>query len=290
MLSLRHYLIFKTTAETGSFTAAAKKLYITQSAVSHAIHEIEAYTKMTVFDRTARQIRLTYSGSMLLKEILPILSACESLEKRMRTPEFQPPLQIVSSITIAAFWLPGILKKFKERRPEAAVHVKVVPAAEAIETLLRGDADAAFVEGARPQGPFSCRSFASYRLLILCSPDYPASPRLSADQFCSEKLLLRETGSAIRDTLDSRLYLLGRTAQPIWTSVNSTALIQAAEAGLGITVLPDVLVKRELRENRLRVLRVEDLNLENELLAVTRKNSRPAPPALDELLTLFYPG
>ena len=59
MLSQRHYQIFKIVAETGSFTKAAKELYITQSAVSHTIRELEKDMELDLFDRSFKKIRLT---------------------------------------------------------------------------------------------------------------------------------------------------------------------------------------------------------------------------------------
>ena len=82
-----------------------------------------------------------------------------------------------------------------------------------------------------------------------------------------ERLLLRERGSAIRDTLDSFFLLNGITLQPLWTSVNSTALVQAAKAGLGITVLPDVLIQGEVCRGTLKLLPVTGFSLQNEIFA-----------------------
>lgn len=289
MLSLRHLTIFKTVSETGNFTRAAEKLYITQSAVSHAILELEACTDTILFDRLSRKVRLTAGGKLLLEEITPILASCEALEGRIKQLNNKAPIHIVSSITIASYWLPVILRRFKERMPEIPVYVTVVPAADAVNTLKSGDADLALLEGAEPQGPFCATRFGSYPLRVLCSPDYAGeragfSKPMTIKDFCSEPLLLREPGSAIRDTLDSALFLLGYTVWPLWTSVNSTALIEAAKAGLGVTVLPEILVRKELQAGALCPIPVEGLSLSNNLIAVWHKD-KYLSSALQEFLT-----
>lgn len=285
MLSLRHFMILKTVAETENFTKAAEKLYITQSAVSHTIRELEEYTGTVLFDRLSKQVQITAAGKLLLTEVSPILAACESLDKRIRQLESQAPVHIVSSITIAAFWLPRILTDLQQKMPGLPVYVNVVRAAEAIHTLACGNADIAFIEGANPQGPFLCTHFSDYTLKIVCSPTYPLSgTTLSIREFCAEKLLLREQGSAIRDTLESNLYLQGCTVHPTWVSVNSTALLEAAKAGLGITVLPEVLVNEELSKNTLISLEVDGLSLTNNLIAVRHKDKHMTP-ALKHLLS-----
>ena len=98
----------------------------------------------------------------------------------------------------------------------------------------------------------------------------------------------RKKGSAIRDVLDSALYLYGFTAHPLWTSVNSPALIEAAKAGLGITILPDILVKDALNEGSLISLETEGLSLINQLLLVTHKDKYLTEP-LAELIRIMVP-
>lgn len=286
-MEVRQYRIFKEVAETGSFTKAAANLYITQSAVSHAVRDLEERAGTVLFDRLSKSIRITESGRLLLEEVTPILAACNALDSRIGSLEKKAPVHLVSSITIAAFYLPGILRSFEASWPGLPVTVEVVPAAAAVEVLRCGKADFALIEGAVPQGPFVCEAFDSYKMHILCAPGYlPVDKMLSMEEFCGERLLLREKGSAIRDTLDSTLYLAGYTAYPSWTSVNSTALIKAAEAGLGLTVLPDLLVGNELREERLLMVQAEGLELKNELLVIRHREKHMTAP-LRSLLGLI---
>ena len=278
-MEVRQYRIFKEVAETGSFTKAAANLYITQSAVSHAVRDLKERAGTVLFDRLSKSIRITESGRLLLEEVTPILAACNALDSRIGSLEKKAPVHLVSSITIAAFYLPGILRSFEASWPGLPVTVEVVPAAAAVEVLRCGKADFALIEGAVPQGPFVCEAFDSYKMHILCAPGYlPVDKMLSMEEFCGERLLLREKGSAIRDTLDSTLYLAGYTAYPSWTSVNSTALIKAAEAGLGLTVLPDLLVGNELREERLLTVQAEGLELKNELLVIRHREKHMTAP------------
>ena len=279
MLSLRNLLIFQAVAQTGNFTKAAQQLFLTQSAVSHSIREMESYAGSVLFDRLPKGVQLTAGGRLFLEQIQPLLAACDALDKQIGHLEAQAPLKVVSSITIASFWLPRFLQEFAEKMPETPVQVQVVSAAQAVQTLQSGGADIAFVEGVRPQGPFLYRKFARYALQVVCSPDYPLpSRRLETSQLCTQKLLLREPGSAIRDVLDSQLRLLGYTAYPTWVSVNSTALAEAAKAGLGIAVLPQVLVERELDAHTLIALEVEGLHLENDMIAVWHREKYQTAP------------
>ena len=208
----------------------------------------------------------------------------------MDTMEADTPLHLVSSITIASFWLPRLLRRFSSACPQTPVEVEVVSAGEAMAIRREGGADLALVEGAVPLGAFRCVPFASYRLAVVCAPGYrPAGEALTLRELCADRLLLRQKGSAIRDTFDSAVLLSGLEPRPVWTSINSTALIEAAKAGLGITILPDLLVQSALEAGSLVELRVRDLSLHNDLNAVRRRDRYESAP-LAALLRLIGQG
>lgn len=278
-MTLRHYEIFKTVAETGNFTKAAKKLYISQSGVSHAIHELEVQTKTPLFVRLPKSVQLTESGKLLLKEVLPILSACESLDARLVRLEDSAPIHIVTCITIATFWLPQILNVFKKRCPTTPIEVNIISAANALNALDQGMADIALIEGALPSGPYIHHVFDSYTMSAVCSPVFPIpSVPITVEEFITYPLLLREKGSALRDTLDNALYLHGCTAHPAVTSVNSNALLAFAKAGLGIAWLPDLLTETACNEGSIISVSVDRLNLRNDLSVLYPKTKYLTEP------------
>lgn len=281
-MNIRHFEILRAIAETGSFTKAAQSLYLTQSAVSHAVKELEEKAGTALFYRMSKGVQLTKCGQLLLEEALPLLSSFESVRHHIANLECRAPIHIVSCITIASFWLPDMLQSFQKIWPDLPIHVDVMSAAQTVEYLKEGKVDLALIEGTCPEGPFVSTPFSSYRLQAVCSPSYPlSSDALSIEQFCSEKLLLREKGSAVRDSLDSALYLKGHTAYPVWTSVNSQSLIEAAKANLGIAVLPDILVSDPISHGILIPVSVQELNIRNDLWAVCRKNQYLTQPLYD---------
>lgn len=278
-MTLRHLKIFYEAARTGNFTRAAENLYLSQSAVSHAIGELEKEAGVQLFDRMSKVIQLTRAGELLLEEAAPILTASERLEKKLPGLEREAPVCIVSSITIAMYYLPEIIKAFEKRWPKTAVQVRVVSAAVAMEVLKSGEADIALTEGIEPEEPYCGIEFSACCLKAVCAPDYPAAGKcLSITQFCQEKLLLREKGSAIREILDSALYLQGHQAHPLWTSVNSPALLSAAQAGLGIAVLPDLLAEQGLSAGSISQVRIKNLKLTNRMTAIWHKEKYLSAP------------
>lgn len=284
---IRYLEILEAVAETGSFTGAAKKLYITQSAVSHAVAELEKQAGTALFERYPKGVALTFCGASLLEESRSILSACRNLDRRIPHLEENTPVNIVSSITIASFLLPDLLKQLKGAFPDLQISVRVASANTAIDILKRGKADIAFWEGVAPQGDFQTILLGSYQLCAACAPDFYLSEQaITPRQLCQYPLLLREQGSAIRDTLDNVLALASLKAAPVWESVNSLSLIKAAEAGLGITILPERLLSDSLLLKKLRLIRLEGMEMENQMLALFHKEkyiTKPFQILLDSL-------
>lgn len=286
-MTLRHLEILKAVYEAGNFTRAAENLFITQSAVSHGIRELEEQAGTVLFERMSKRVRITESGRMLLEEALPLLSSFNALTARMGHLEQLAPIRIASSITIAAFRLPEVMSRFERMWPEVPVEVRVQSAAGSLNILKAGETDLALVEGTPPAGPFAYTCFSSYQLTMVCSPDFKArhQPQTIRD-ICALPLLLREKGSAIRDTFDSALYLKGYTPRPRWTSVNSTVLLEAAKSGLGITVLPDMLVQDAICQRTLCKLTIDELDMINQMIAV-HDIKKPMTASFRELLNLI---
>ena len=320
---LRYLEILEAVAECGTFTGAAKKLYITQSAVSHAVAELEKQAGTVLFERLPKGAVLTQCGVSLLEEARSILTACRNLDRRMNCLEENAPGKIVSSITIASFLLPEILRELKMSHPQIRFSVGVASANAALGILQRGDADMAFWEGTAPKGNFHAIPLGAYSLCAACAPEFvlpvdslsgdpllpggtlseksllsgstlsgdPLLPvdTLSPELLCRCPLLLREQGSAIRDTLDNTLALLGLKAEPVWESVNSLALVKAAEAGLGITILPERLLADSLLLKKLRIIHLDKINMKNQMLALFHKDryiTKPFQILIDRLQAL----
>ncbi len=172
MINIRYLEILEAIEQTGTFTGAAKKLHITQSAVSHAIAELEQQAETALFDRLPRGVCLTRCGISLLEEARSILTACHNLDKRISRLEECTPINIVSSITIASFLLPPILSRLKNSFPSLKVNVRVESANSAMDILKSGEADICFWEGIEPQGAFRTILLGSYKLCVACAPTF----------------------------------------------------------------------------------------------------------------------
>lgn len=277
-MNLRQLSVFCAVCAEMSFTKAAKRLYMTQPAVSHVIAELEEETGCVLFDRISRRIDLTGAGRAFYEKAARIVELHEDLEKSVGTLDFISPVRIGSSITIANFLLPDMMHRFYEAFPAVPTRIEVDTAQHNTEKLLENKVDVALIEGGAPDSRLAAHPFSSFEIVAVCAPEYPAPASLTPHMLVKETLLLREKGSSVRDGLDGALLLHGLMAEPAWTSVDSQALICAAKSGLGVSVLPEILVQNELFAGTLRRVRVRGLHLKNINYAVYRRDKFLSPP------------
>ena len=266
-MNLRQMYIFKEVCEELSFTRTAKKLYMTQPAVSHVISDLEKEIGGKLFERIGRKIYLTGTGEILLHKVVRIIELHEDLENGFKDQEELVTIRIGSGITIANFWLHKWIKEWRQKYERTPLKIQVDSAANIEEKLLNNEIDIALMEGAIHNKQLISHEVSSYEMSVICSSnhDFAKSGRseITVEEFVAQPLLLREKGSAIRDTLDSALLLKHIYVDPMMTSVNSQALIQAVKCDFGISVLPDLLVTQQVKEGDIVKLAIKDMRLLN---------------------------
>lgn len=273
-MNIRLLRIFRSVCEQKSITKTAGLLYMTQPAVSLAIKELELETGLVLFDRLSRRLEITESGKLYLEKVNQLLDLCDELEQSPAELKKQTTLRIGCCITIACNWLPQIMQKFQLATPETLIQVSVGSAIQVMAMLTNNEIDLALYEGVPPGKPWHCVPFSQYRLTPVCSPEHPLAYKkdVPVDVLVSESLMLREPGSAIRDTFDSFLRLNHMIAHPIMTSINTQALVAAVSHGLGVSVLPDAAIADAIDKQQLAAFSVLGMELSNENSIVYHRN------------------
>lgn len=265
-MNLRTLQIFQTVCEEGTITKAAKKLFMTQPAISRAIHELEIELNLHLFERYGKRIHLNECGEVFLRYAQRVLVSYDDLKDSVTSIPFQAKIKIGSSITIANDILPNALATFKKKYPQTPVEVVVESASKVLARLQEHLIDIALVEGIVNHHDWIQEHFSSYELCIICSKHHQLASKdmITWSDIATQDWLLREKGSAARDTFDSACRLHQIVIKPIWTSVNSQALLQATRKNLGITILPKSIVDLYPYVMDLHVLCLENHILKND--------------------------
>lgn len=273
-MKIRHLRIFKMVCEEESITKAAKKLFMTQPAVSSTINELETYLGVYLFDRISGRIYLNETGKLFLTRVTKLLDIYDDLEQNVKGLEDTATIKIGSSITIANFILPKAIVEFEKDYKNTPIKVIVGNAGKIEQMLYNNEIDLGLIEGVIHNEELIKIPFSSYKLAIICSPKHKLAGDDPVDikKLIKERLLLREKGSAIRDVFDSALLLHNLRANPEWTSINSQALINAVKQNLGISVLPKILIEQEIESGEIFEIKINDFQLVNVNHIVFHKN------------------
>ena len=133
----RHLLAFAALARLGSFTQAAQELFLTQSAISHAIKALEEQAGCRLFERAGRRVSLTQAGEQLLRHVDKILAEMKSartgLEELSRWGHGR--LRLGASTTACQYILPTVLREFKQSFPKCVISIDPGDHARQVELL-----------------------------------------------------------------------------------------------------------------------------------------------------------
>lgn len=283
-MNYKQCLIFHEVAHRLNFTKAAEALYITQSAVSHAIKDLEEEAGTPLFERLHRSVKLTTAGRLFLKEVTPLIATFEKTERHLHRLQHVQPIDLAVCMTYAEVNLPTVIEAFRQRYPEVQLKIHILPAKECFRMLAEAQVDLAIIEGQLPQNDFMKQTLIPYPLVAIGTEAGPA--KLTLPQLLKERLLMREPGSAPRDSFDAFLTLVGLEATPIWESADTKSLITATSKKMGISILPEPLVKEALQAGIIKEIVVPELKVECPVTAVIREAERLEGP-LAELWGLF---
>ena len=264
-MNLRHLTIFKTVCEEGSITGAAKTLSMTQPAISHAINELEESVGSPLFDRVSRRIVINENGKFFLSKVIPLLELYQDLENCSGLLHRQAPLRVGSCVTLASYLLPRVVSRFSANNPDIQLKATISNSQEITNKLLKNELDIGLVEGVIADEQLEKIPFSSYPIAVICAPCHPLAKEsgqpVALDRIIEEPLLLREQGCTIRDSFDHALALSNLSAEPLWSSTNSEAILQAVKENIGIGVIPRIFADEWVKRGEIFEIEVKGLDI-----------------------------
>jgi len=273
-MTIRHLKVFIAVAETGSMTRAAELLHVAQPAVSYTVSEIEKYYNIKLFERINQRLLITEFGKEMLRCAREAVAAFDEFEKRARQSNERARIRIGASITIGKTLIPKILETVKASFPEISPFVSINSTARIAEQVASGEIDFALVEGEVHSDSLLSVELSGDRLVAVAGKAMNIPARLFVDEIASLPLLLRERGSASRELVDKLFSELGLSALPFIESSSNEALISAAKSGLGVAILPSVLLTAAREAGELYEIEIRDARLERKYYLIKHKSKK----------------
>jgi len=249
-MELRHLTVFVAVAEEASFTRAADRLHMVQSAVSASVRGLERELGAALFDRTTRRVELTDAGDALLPEARQVLAAVtaarEAVDQVSGGLRGTLRLGTMQGQAMRPISVPRLVAGFRAEHPGVEVHVSHTGGSVAMAEQVRtGRLDLAFVSlpDRRPSG-LTLTPISSERMQIACASDHPLAERAEVDlaTLADEPFIEFPEGWGTRMSTD-RAFAAAGVARTIVYEVNDVAsVIEFVSSGLAVALISPTLV------------------------------------------------
>lgn len=235
-------------AETNSFTRAAERCLVVQSALSHQIARLERELGARLFERTSRRVRLTPAGAAFLPAARQCLDAAEraAAEVAAAVGEVRGRLAVGLIPTVAAVDIPEALRDFRRRHPHVRISLRVGASEELVEKVEQGAIDVAFLglpTTARPRGVVA-HELARDRHVAVVALDHPLAGERSIDlrTLSAEVFVDLPAGTAGRLQSDQAFTAAGLDRDVAFEVTSADYIARLVRPGLAIAMLPSTYV------------------------------------------------
>jgi LysR family transcriptional regulator for metE and metH len=279
-LDVRDLRLVHAITEQGSLTRAGNALFLTQSALSRQLADLEKRLGVSLFQRSGRRMVPTPAGERLLESARQIMGAVARAEEEVREAagESEAVLRFATECYTCYHWLPKVLIDFRRRFPRVEPRIVAAATRRPIHALLKGQLDVAVVSSPVRDRRIRLTPLFSDELVTVVPPDHEWASRayVSAVDFAGQHVLLynvtRTESTLFREVLDPA----GVTPQRVTRVELTEAILELARAGLGVAFLARWAVAPYVRSGALAVVRVTRKGIHRQWSAAVMA-SRQAP-------------
>ena len=281
-MNLEYLKTFRDVARQGSFSAVARRLGISQPAVSFQIQKLERELGLSLLDRSQKTVAVTGAGRRLLAfaEAVEVQRAKLQRELEGMKEVVSGELKIAASTIPGEFLLPAMLAEFKARYPTVAAEVVVSDSLSVIDSVLRGEYDIGFC-GLEP-GKKALTAFPVARdeIVLIVPPGHPFAGRgeVSRQELSGEPFIIRERTSGTQHNLAEKLSgaLDQELIRPHLVLGSTQAVLAAVEAGAGIAFISSLAIAKSLKLSLVKRVPVANLDMKREFYGIYRSAMSPS--------------
>ncbi|MTI23102.1 LysR family transcriptional regulator [Fulvivirga sp. RKSG066] len=278
-MEVRHLRLIKAVAEKGSLTKAMETLYLSQSALSHQLKELETQLGAQLFHRVNKKLVLTGAGKIVLQSAERVLKEIDKAEKAVKKyiGGDEGSMRVATECYTCYHWLPSLMVDFNREFPNVEIEISPETANDPVNNILNGKLDLAIASGYVDNPNIRTTELFTDELLAVVPADHPWAGRkyVKAQDFESESMIIHSF------PLDSvtvfRRVLIPENVKPKKvTAIQITeAALEMVKAGMGVKVIAKWIVEPYLHDKRLAVVPVTKKGLFRTWYALTLKQSEP---------------
>ena len=257
----RRLQVFFTVARLLSFTKAAESLHMTQPAVTFQIRQLEEFFNTRLFDRTHNKISLTEAGEEVFGYAERIIGLYTEMDNQVRklTGDVIGVLVIGASTTIAEYRIPTILGKFQSKFSDLKLRLKISNTDGVVRMVENNEVDVGIVEAPVNNKNLVVKVCWRDQLMVICQPEHElaGSETISIKKLLPFPFIGREEGSGTRNVISSYFDQFSQNYNGLKTTLEFSSpesVKSAVEAGLGISIISETTLIKELKLGTLRAI------------------------------------
>ncbi|HEV8189722.1 MAG TPA: LysR family transcriptional regulator [Pyrinomonadaceae bacterium] len=281
-MEIRQLRAFVAIAESGTFTAGALRVHVTQAAISMQIRQLETEIGAKVFVRAPRHVILTEAGEQLLRRARHILrehdAALDEIAELAGAERGRLRIGSASAMVLSE-QLPAILKELRKQHPAAEISVISGTSEVLVDQILGGEVDCAFVSLPVDVRGIKTERLSQDQLVAIASPRHKLAKQrtISAYTLAGERLILGERGGNTRRLIDLFFAQAGVTLHVAMELSRQQAIKRMVEEDMGVGIVPLASVKEEVDKGKLIRWWIEGAQINWELGIAQLSNGYDSP-------------
>lgn len=280
MIDIKHLKTIATLKETGSLVNTARELFLTQSALSHQIKDLENKLDCQLFERKTQPVRFTPQGMLLLELANEVLPRVEATKCRLKESLNQPISNLRLSVECHAcfHWLLPTIKEFNNFWPDIKIDYERGFSYDAIPDLINDELDLVLTSDIREPDQLEYAHLFDFKLKLIVAPDHELAKKayVTALDLKNETIISypipRERQDIFKHFIQN-----ARFDGTLKTVDQGLLIFQLVSAGMGIAALPDWLVTPYESQGLIKSIPLGALGLTRPMYLAMKKNMKDNP-------------
>lgn len=275
--------VFCDVVETRSFSTAASQNFVTQSAVSQQIRMLEERYGRRLLERMRGNVQLTPAGEIVYQTARDIVQRYQDMEARLQAVAqvVAGTVRVATVHSIGLYELSRSIKKYLKAHPQVHLHLEYSRSSKIYEDALKGNIDLGVVAYPTRRPQITVLPFRQDRLVLVCPPSHPLARHrtVSVKKLAGEPMVGYERDIPTRKETDRILRRYGVETRYVMELDNVETIKRVVEIGRGIAILPEPVVKPEIRTRTLAVVQFADETFLRPLGIIHRQGKHFSPAA-----------
>lgn len=289
-INLQALEVFCEVVRQQSFSRAARKFEITQSAVSQIIAHLEGVLGSPLFDRSRRPLQLTRAGETYYEGCQDLLHDHRNLYDRIRQhhERWSGQVRVVAIYSVGLHSLNPYIRKFMASSPGATVDLEYLHPSEVYTAVLHDKADLGVVSYPSSHRHLTIHPWLEETMVLACPPSHRLASRSSIRirDLHGEKFVAFRSDLRIRSEIDRVLKTGGTQVQIVSEFDNIETIKQALEVSEAVSILPHPTIQREVERGTLLQASLEDIHLVRPVGIISKRRRHLSQTVQEFLETL----